>query len=45
MEYLKSYNERERKTIGFYIPAFEEYSALEYFKVFDREFFNVIKIN
>jgi LmbE family N-acetylglucosaminyl deacetylase len=45
MKYLTSYNERERKTIGFYIPAFEEYSANEYFKVFDREFFNRIKIN
>jgi LmbE family N-acetylglucosaminyl deacetylase len=45
MDYLNSYNERERKTIGFYIPAFEEYSAEEYFKIFDREFFNIIKIN
>jgi LmbE family N-acetylglucosaminyl deacetylase len=45
MEYLKSYNERERKTIDFYIPAFEQYSAVEYFSVFDREFFNMIKIN
>jgi LmbE family N-acetylglucosaminyl deacetylase len=45
MEYLNSYNERERKTIGFFIPAFEEYSAVEYFKVFDREFFKMIKIN
>lgn len=45
MNYLKSYNEREQKTIGFYIPAFFEYSAVEYFTIFDREFFNVIKIN
>ena len=45
MEYLKSYNERERKTIDFYIPAFEQYAAVEYFSVFDREFFNMIKIN
>jgi len=45
MNYLNSYNERERKTIGFFIPAFEEYSADEYFKTFDREFFNIIKIN
>lgn len=45
MEYLKSYNEREQKTIGFFIPAFFEYSAEEYFKIFDREFFHVIKIN
>jgi len=41
MEYLRSYNERERKTIGFYIPNFEDYSAEDYFSVFDREFFRV----
>jgi LmbE family N-acetylglucosaminyl deacetylase len=45
MEYLKSYNERERKTIGFFIPEFEKYSAEEYFTVFDREFFRIIKTN
>ena len=45
MKYLKSYNERERKVMGFYIPAFEQYSAKEYFKIFNREFFRVIKIN
>jgi LmbE family N-acetylglucosaminyl deacetylase len=45
MEFLESYNERERKTINFYVPAFEEYSADEYFSIFDREFFRVIKTN
>ena len=45
MNYLKSYNERERKIMGFYIPAFEDYNAEEYFKIFDREFYRVIKIN
>ncbi|WP_276499026.1 PIG-L family deacetylase [Pontibacter litorisediminis] len=45
MDYLKSYNESERKTIGLYIPAFEDYSAEEYFRIFDREFFRVIKVN
>jgi LmbE family N-acetylglucosaminyl deacetylase len=45
MDFLKSYNERERKTIGFYIPAFEDYSAKEYFKIFNREFFKVINTN
>jgi LmbE family N-acetylglucosaminyl deacetylase len=45
MNYLMSYEERERKTMGFYIPAFFEYDAEEYFKIFDREFFRVIKIN
>jgi LmbE family N-acetylglucosaminyl deacetylase len=45
MDYLTSYNEREQKTIGFFVPAFQEYSAVEYFKTFDREFFNVIRID
>lgn len=45
MDYLKSYNKRERKTIGFFVPAFEEYSAEAYFEIFDREFYRVIKIN
>lgn len=45
MKYLRSYNERERKTMGFFLPAFEEYEADEYFQIFDREFFRVIKIN
>ena len=44
MNYLRSYNERERKIMGFFIPAFEEYSAAEYFKIFNREFYRVIKI-
>ena len=43
MYYLTSYAERERKVIGFFIPAFEEYEAKEYFKLFDREFFHVIE--
>ena len=45
MNYLRSYNERERKTLGFFVPAFEDYSAKEYFNIFDREFYRVIKIN
>lgn len=45
MAYLRSYNERERKTMGFFIPAFEDYPAEEYFLIFDREFYRVIKIN
>lgn len=44
MNYLKSYNKRERKTMGFFIPAFEFYSAEEYFNIFDREFYRVIKL-
>ena len=45
MNYLRSYNKRERQVIGFYIPAFEDYDAEEYFKIFDREFYRVIQIN
>lgn len=45
MNYLRSYNENERNKIGFFMPAFEDYSAEEYFNVFDREFFRIIKLN
>jgi hypothetical protein len=45
MDYLMSYNERERTTMGFYIPAFQEYTAEEYFSIFDREFYRVIESN
>ncbi len=43
MNYLRSYNKRERKTLGFFIPAFEDFRAKEYFTLFDREFFRVIE--
>ncbi|GAB4417098.1 MAG: hypothetical protein OHK0039_27020 [Bacteroidia bacterium] len=43
MDYMRSYNERERKTLGFFVPEFERYSAEEYFAIFDREFFRVIE--
>jgi LmbE family N-acetylglucosaminyl deacetylase len=45
MNYLMSYEESEQQKMGFMIPAFFEYQAEEYFKIFDREFFRVIKIN
>ena len=45
MNYLLSYNERERKTMGFFIPAFQDYTAEEYFTIFNREFFRVIEVN
>lgn len=45
MNYLRSYNEREQKIIGFFIPAFYEYSAEDYFHLFDREFFRVLRFN
>ena len=43
MEYLKSYNKREREILDFFIPHFEKFSAEEYFTIFDREFFRIIK--
>jgi LmbE family N-acetylglucosaminyl deacetylase len=42
MDYLKSYNKRERKVMGFFIPEFERYDAETYFAIFDREFFRVL---
>lgn len=45
MNYLRSYNVHEQKTIGFFIPAFYEYSAEDYFHLFDREFFRVLRFN
>lgn len=44
-QFLMSYNERERKTLGFFIPAFQEYTAQEYFSIFDREFFRIIRVD
>jgi N-acetylglucosamine malate deacetylase 2 len=43
MDYLRSYNKRERKTLNFFVPEFEKYPAEEYFTIFDREFFRIIK--
>ena len=44
MDYLRSYEKRERKVLGFYIPEFENFPAEKYFEIFDREFFRIIKI-
>lgn len=44
MKYLRSYNKRERKTLGFFIPEFERYKAKEYFSIFDREFYRIISV-
>lgn len=43
MGYLRSFQKHERKNINKFIPHFEEYSAEEYFTVFDREFFRVVE--
>jgi N-acetylglucosamine malate deacetylase 2 len=43
MNYLRSYNKREREILNFFIPEFEKYPAEEYFTIFDREFFRIIK--
>lgn len=45
MAYLMSYNERERTVMEFFVPAFDEYSAEEYFQLFDREFFRVLSFD
>lgn len=45
MDYLRSYNRREREILDFFIPHFEEFPAEEYFSVFDREFFHVIEFS
>ena len=45
MHFLRSYNKHERKNLNFFIPAFEDYPAEEYFKIFDREFYRVIEMN
>ena len=44
MDYLRSYEKRERKVLGFFIPEFEDYPAEKYFEIFDREFFRIVKI-
>ena len=44
MDYLRSYNKREQKVLDFFIPFFSKYDAHEYFTIFDREFFRIIKI-
>lgn len=45
MDYLRSYNAREREILDFFIPYFEEYDAEEYFTIFNREFFRIIKVD
>ncbi len=44
MAYLRSYNKRERKTLGFFVPEFESYDAQTYFRIFNREFYRVIEL-
>jgi LmbE family N-acetylglucosaminyl deacetylase len=44
MNYLRSYLDKERSKINFFIPAFEDYSADEYFRIFNREFFRLIRL-
>ncbi len=43
MDYLRSYEKRERKVLGFFIPEFEDYPAEKYFEIFDREFFRIVR--
>lgn len=43
MEYLRAYGEDVKKNLRKFLPYFEEFSAEEYFGLFDREFFRVIQ--
>jgi hypothetical protein len=43
MSFLRTFEERERKTIAFFVPYFEDFDHKEYFSVFNREFFRIIK--
>jgi N-acetylglucosamine malate deacetylase 2 len=43
MNYLMSYNERERKVIGFFVPCFDKFEPKDYFGLFNREFYRVIQ--
>lgn len=45
MQYLRSYNKREKKSIDFFMPEFEKFKAKEYFNILDREFFRVIEVS
>jgi N-acetylglucosamine malate deacetylase 2 len=45
MNFLRAFEERERKTIAFFVPYFQDFDHKEYFSVFNREFFKVIKKN
>ncbi|MCE3260066.1 MAG: LmbE family protein [Bacteroidetes bacterium] len=43
MSFLLSFSEREKKTIDFFVPHFQNFDHKEYFEVFNREFFRIIK--
>ncbi|MCE3281142.1 MAG: LmbE family protein [Bacteroidetes bacterium] len=43
MDFLRSFEERERKTIAFFIPYFQDFKHKEYFSILNKEFFRVIK--
>jgi LmbE family N-acetylglucosaminyl deacetylase len=43
MNFLRTFEERERKTIAFFVPYFADFEHDVYFGVFNREFFRVIK--
>ncbi len=43
MKYLRAYDEDVRKNLRKFIPYYEEFDAVTYFNIFDREFFRVIE--
>jgi hypothetical protein len=44
MKYLLSYSDEARKNFRKFIPYYEEFDAVQYFGIFDKEYFRVIKI-
>ncbi len=44
MEYLRAYDEDVKKNLRKFLPYFEDFSASDYFGLFDREFFRVIQL-
>lgn len=44
MGYLRSYQKKEQKTLGKFIPCFRYYPSWIYFWIFDKEYFHVIDL-
>jgi len=43
MKYLRAYDEDVRKNLRKFIPYYEEFDAVTYFGIFDKEFFRVVQ--
>lgn len=44
MNYLRGYQEAEKRNLRKFLPYFEDFDAATYFSVFDREFFRVLVV-